>query len=97
MQRRTARAILDAPFCSVNEVVEIDLGFCKLQHLLWKRTLNLRGRLLYNRDSTFDGKLFYMSHDLVYIFESYCRFIMNTVGLSDNDLFNEDGEPELDL
>ena len=38
-----------------------------------------------------------MSHDLVYIFESYCRFIMNTVGLSDNDLFNEDGEPELDL
>lgn len=41
IQRRSIRAIIDAPFCAVNEVVEIGLGFCKMRHVLWMRTLNL--------------------------------------------------------
>ena len=31
IQRRSIRAILDAPFCVANEIVELELGFNKLQ------------------------------------------------------------------
>ena len=32
IQRRSIRTLIDAPFCASNEIVECELGFCKINH-----------------------------------------------------------------
>ena len=76
MQRRSIRAVIDAPFCCTNEIVEIELGFCKMRHVLWQRALMLRGRMLANEESTFDGEMLQMNKAYVMRFEVYCRELM---------------------
>ena len=88
--------MIDAPFCCANETIEIDLGFCKVKHVLWQRALNLRGRLLSNRDTTLDGNLFWLNTSQGYIFDSYCRHIMISIGMDDTMILDSDGLPNLE-
>lgn len=46
IQRRSLRAIIDSPFCSLNEILENELHFIKLKHYLWMKVLVYRGSLL---------------------------------------------------
>lgn len=34
IQRRTLRAIIDSPFCTLNEILEAELHFVKIKHFL---------------------------------------------------------------
>ena len=34
MQRRSIRAIFDAPFCTLNEIIESELSFYKIKYFL---------------------------------------------------------------
>ena len=51
----------------------------------------LRGRMLANEKRTFDGRVFRMSKALVLMFEEYCRDLMQTFGLDDSYIYNEEG------
>ena len=34
------------PFCSMNEIIEMELLFFKIKHYLWMKTLTFRGKLM---------------------------------------------------
>ena len=88
MQWHTIRAIIDAPFCSCNELIEIKLGFCKMLHLLWTRALNLRGKLICNIGETLDGTLYWLQRNYNFQFEVYYKEIMNKINLYDEDVLD---------
>ena len=58
MQRRSLKAVLDAPFCTLNEIVEFELSFFKIKHFLRIKSLTFRGKLLKAGFSTVEGRLF---------------------------------------
>ena len=58
IQRRAIRAIMDVPFCSLNEIIVMELSFFKIKHYLWMKTLTFWGRLLSYGYQEVEGRLF---------------------------------------
>ena len=59
------------------------MGFCKMRQYLWQRCLNMRGRMLVNGLDTLDGILFHMQKLYGFIYEDYCQYIMEEIGITD--------------
>ena len=51
------RAIMDLPFCSLNEIIEIEWSFYKIKHYLWMKALIFKVKILSYGYQEVEGRL----------------------------------------